>query len=213
MLSIKNLEIKVEGKTVISDFSIEVEAGEVVALTGPNGSGKSSIAMTLMGSAQYIVDSGEIIFDGVDLLKLSMDERARIGLFVSWQNPISIPGVSIFSFCKALQKTTTSLTDFKKYLEELAEKVGLPKEYVLRNVNEGFSGGERKRLELFQLLLLKPKLAILDEIDSGMDTDGIKILGKIIKEMKNSGTSFVIITHNNQLIKELEIERVWKTTN
>lgn len=220
LLEIVNLEVSVDSKIVLRDFAMKVSRGQVVALMGANGSGKSSLAMTLMGNSEYrIENSGEsqVLFEGRDLLKMSVDERSRGGLYVGWQNPITIPGVSVFNLCKSSYEAhgykIQKLVEFKQKLEELAVKVGLTKEYVSRNVNEGFSGGERKRLELLQLLLLKPKLAILDEIDSGLDSGGVKILIKIVTQMKQAGTAFVIITHSKKLAKEIGVEAIWKTTN
>lgn len=191
--------------------------GEIHALMGPNGSGKSSLVNAMLGNPNYKVEGGEVEFMGQSLLDLTSDERARAGLFVAWQTPVMIPGVSVFSLCKAsyeaMGKKIGKLTEFKLKLEKLAEKVGLPAEYVSRSVNEGFSGGERKRLELLQLLLLKPKLAILDEIDSGLDSAGVKILVKIMQEMQKEGASFLLITHNKKILDEVEIKQVWTTIN
>lgn len=215
LLKIDNLKVKVEGKLVISDFQLEIIPGQVIALMGANGSGKSSLAMTLMGHTSYDVQHAEktiIEFDGQDLLKMSTDERARKGLCVAWQNPLPLPGVSIFSFCKAIYEThgnkVNELVQFKKKLESLTVKVGLPKEYISRGVNEGFSGGERKRLELLQILLLQPKLVILDEIDSGLDVGGVKIVINLVNEMKKSGTAFILITHNKKLLDEILVDKI-----
>jgi Fe-S cluster assembly ATP-binding protein len=145
---------------------------------------------------------------------MSSDERARAGLYVAWQSPITIPGVSVFSLCKvsyeAIGQTITTLTEFKHHLEALAVRVGLTKEHISRNVNEGFSGGERKRLELLQLLLLTPKLAVLDEIDSGLDARGIKIVAEIMRELVAQGTSFILITHSKRLLDEMVVDHTWE---
>lgn len=214
LLDVNNLQVTVENKTVIKDFHLQVNKGEVVALMGPNGSGKSSLAMTLMGDARYEVSvkEGDFQFNGKELLGMSIDERSRAGLYNAWQNPISVPGVSVFRLCKSSYEShghkIGELVTFKKKLEELAVKVGLTKEHVSRNVNEGFSGGERKRLELLQLLLLKPKLAILDEIDSGLDIDGLKMVAQIINEMKDEGTAFVLITHYKKLLDYIAVDKI-----
>lgn len=214
LLSIENLGVVVEGKTVVNDLNLRMGQGEVGVLLGSNGSGKSSLAMALMGSTQYIVHSTKLVFEGKDLLKMTSDERARAGLFVSWQNPVSIPGVSVFNLCRAGYEARgnaiAELTEFKRILETLAERVGLPKEYVKRSVNEGFSGGEKKRLELLQLLLFCPKLAILDEIDSGLDTSGVERLMEVIREMKAGGTSFILITHNKKLMDDKDVDTRWE---
>lgn len=215
LLKIDNLQVMVEGKLVINDFQFEIISGQVIALIGANGSGKSSLAMTLMGHTSYDVQHVEkttIEFDGKDLLQMSSDERARKGLYVAWQNPLSLPGVSIFSFCKAIYEAhgnkVNELVQFKKKLENLTAKVGLPIGYIARGVNEGFSGGERKRLELLQLLLLQPKLVILDEIDSGLDVNGVKIVINLVNKMKKSGTAFILITHNKKLLDEILVDKI-----
>lgn len=215
LLSVRDLRVEVEGKLVVGGVSFVIDKAKVIALTGANGSGKSSLAMAMLGDSRFKVQgSSRMMFDSVDLLKMSVDERARAGLFVAWQNPVIIPGMSIFSLCKASYesrgKTIDKLTKFKVKLEELTNQVGLPKQYINRNVNEGLSGGEKKRLELMQLLLLQPKLAILDEMDSGMDSEGVKKLIRIVNEMRVNGTSFVLITHNRKLLDEIEIDETWE---
>ncbi len=223
LLRIDKLTVSVGEKRVLSEMSMSIEQNEIHALMGANGSGKSSLANVLMGSPSYDTQSGTVTFVGKDLLTMTSDERSRAGLYVAWQNPITIPGVSVFSMCKASYESLRqaqgkpsefrSLVLFKNHLEKLAVRVGLTKDYVGRGVNEGFSGGERKRLELLQLLLLKPKLAILDEIDSGLDAKGVKILVTLMQEMKGQGTSFLLITHNKRLLEELSVDKVWKITN
>lgn len=214
LLNVNNLQVTVEAKTVINGLNLNVDKGEVVALMGPNGSGKSSLAMTLMGDSRYKVEGsdGQFDFDGNKLLDMSSDERSRMGLYNAWQNPISIPGVSVFRLCKSSYEAhghkISALVAFKKRLEDLAIKVGLTKDHVSRNVNEGFSGGERKRLELLQLLLLKPKLAILDEIDSGLDIDGLKMVSEIVNEMKIEGTAFILITHYKKMLDYIAVDRI-----
>jgi Fe-S cluster assembly ATP-binding protein len=215
LLEIDSLSVMVESKMVVDGLKLQIAKGEVVILTGDNGSGKSSLTMTLMGDSRFAPQSGsQVSFEGNDLLKMSPDERSSRGLFVAWQNPIAIPGVSVFSLCKTIYEVQgnkiNELVAFKNLLEQMAEKVGLPKGYIGRNVNEGFSGGERKRLELLQMLLLKPKLAILDEIDSGLDGQGVEILAKIIGETKREGTSFLLITHNKKLLKDVVVDKTWE---
>ncbi len=215
LLSVENLQVTVEGKIVLNGLKFAIAKSKVVALIGANGSGKSSLAQMLMGDARFkILEESKAQFLGHNLWKMGVDERAKVGLFVAWQSPITIPGISVFSLCKAAYESRGNkiekLTDFKQKIEDLAAQVGLPKEYVSRNVNEGFSGGEKKRLELLQLLLLEPKLAILDEMDSGMDTDGVKRLIKIVNEMKTAGTSFILITHNKKLLDGVKIDQTWE---
>lgn len=215
ILAVKNLTVVVDGKTVLSNVNLSIRPGEVVALTGVNGSGKSSLAMTLMGHTAYSVKptaATKVEFDGKDLLEMSIDERARAGLFVVWQNPTTIPGVTVFSLaktvCQAQDKQINSLVDFKEKLEMLLERVGLAKDVVGRSINDGFSGGEKKRLELFWLLLLKPKLVILDEVDSGLDVGGRAMVTKVIDELRVSGTAIIVISHYPELIVQIKPERV-----
>lgn len=215
LLKISNLQVAVESKAVIDVAEFEINRGQVVALMGANGSGKSSLAMTLLGDPRYKITENnktKIQLDGVDLIKTSSDERSKSGIFVAWQNPVTIPGVSVFSLCKASYEAQGNilgeLVGFKKKLEKLAQKVDLTKKYVGRDVNDGFSGGEKKRLELLQLLLLEPKLAILDEIDSGLDVDGLKMVAKIVNELKKKGTAFILITHYKKLLDYIDVDRV-----
>lgn len=220
ILRIKDLGVFGGGKLILNGVDIEISQGEVAAIMGPNGSGKSSLALSLMGDYRYeIKEKSKIEFLGKNLLSMDASERARQGLFIAWQNPIAIPGVSLFSLCRASydlvctaqgrEKDYVSLVDFKKMLEGLASRVGLPSDIVGRNINEGFSGGEKKRLELMQLLLLKPKLAILDEIDSGLDVDGLKMVAKIIKQVQKEGTAVVLITHYKKLLDYVEVNKIW----
>jgi Fe-S cluster assembly ATP-binding protein len=213
LLQVSDLSAKVEGELVLDEFSFAVDHKEVVALMGANGSGKSSLAMTLMGDSKYqTLDNSSVKFGDSDLLAMTPDERARAGLYVAWQNPVAITGVSVFNLCKSAYEATghtiPQLTEFKVTLEKLASRVGLSKEYIGRNINEGFSGGEKKRLELLQLLLIKPKLAILDEIDSGLDVDGLKMVSKVVNEMRNEGTAFILITHYKKLLDYVSVNKI-----
>ena len=226
VLDISHLGVLVGKTQVFTDVSLTVNSGEVHVLTGPNGAGKSTMAMTLMGSTQYTVSNlseqiskqeSRISFLGQDLLAMKPHERARAGLFVSWQTPPTIPGVSVFAFTKAsfeaVRGPVEDVVKFKKNLEIHLARVGLPPAYVGRAVNEGFSGGERKRLELLQLLLLEPKLAIFDELDSGLDEAGRKTMIEIIGEMKKTGAAFVVITHYESLQQALRADYTWKLDN
>lgn len=205
VIRVRGLSADVGKLKVLNGVDLDICPGEVHALMGPNGSGKSSLTMTLMGSRQYIVKSGEIYLEKDNLLSLTIDERARRGLFVAWQNPLSIPGVSVFSLCKTAYEAqghnVTSVVAFRDMLSELLLRVGLTREHLGRSMNEGFSGGEKKRLELVQLLLLKPKLALLDEIDSGLDVDALKLVGDVVAELAKKGTSFLLITHYKRLLE------------
>ena len=171
--------------------------------------------MALVGDFRYkILGESKVVFDGKNLLDMSSDERARAGLFTVWQNPVSVPGVSVFTLCRtsyeAMGNKIATLTEFKQTLETLAKRVGLTKEHISRSVNEGFSGGEKKRLELLQLLLLNPKLVILDEIDSGLDSKGISIVVETVNNLKQTGTSFIMITHNKRLLEDVAVDTVWE---
>lgn len=211
LLTISDLSVTVSGKTVLNGINMEIGNGEVVALLGANGSGKSSLANVLMGNNAYEISGGRIEFVGENIGAITVDERVRRGLYVAWQSPLSIPGVSVFNLAKASYestgKTIEKLTEFKTKLEELAKRVGLGNEHVSRSVNEGFSGGERKRLEILQLLLLQPKLAVLDEIDSGLDSAGVLMVTKVINEMREKGTSFILITHNKKILEKVKIDQ------
>lgn len=217
LLTISDLSVTVQGKTVLDGINMELGAGQVLALIGANGSGKSSLANVLMGNGFYEILGGKIELAGENIGELTVDERVRSGLYVAWQNPISIPGVSVFNLAKAsfeaMGNKIDKLTEFKKMLEELALTVGLSKEHVSRSVNEGFSGGERKRLEILQLLLLQPKLVVLDEIDSGLDNEGVLMITNVINEMREKGTSFILITHNKKILEQVKIDKTLEMSN
>ncbi len=217
LLEISDLAGSIGQKKVLKNISFQLKAGSLLAIVGANGGGKSSLAQILMGNPEYLVEQGSITYDGSDLVSLKVEERASLGLYVAWQNPVTIPGVTVFSLCKAAYEanghTIKKLVEFKKLLEELAVSVGLTAEHVARFVNDGFSGGEKKRLELLQLLLLKPKLVVLDEIDSGLDQDGRALIVKVARELRNGGTGLIVISHYDQLINELKPDNVLEMAN
>ncbi len=217
LLEVTGLTGSINGKKVLSNISFGIGSGSLLAVVGANGGGKSSLAQILMGNPEYLVEQGSITFDGSDLVSLKVEERARLGLYVAWQNPVTIPGVTVFSLCKAAYEanghTIMKLVEFKKLLEELAVSVGLTAEHVARFVNDGFSGGEKKRLELLQLMLLKPKLVVLDEIDSGLDQDGRALIVKVVSELRDGGTGLIVISHYDQLINELKPDNVLEMAN
>ena len=217
LLEVSDLTGSIGGKSVLKNISFRLKSGSLLAIVGANGGGKSSLAQVLMGNPDYQIDRGRVLIDGQELQGLTVDERARLGLYVAWQNPISIPGVTVFSLCKAAYEanghTIKKLVEFKKLLEDLAVSVGLTLSHVARFVNEGFSGGEKKRLELLQLLLLKPKLVVLDEIDSGLDQDGRALIVKVVRELRDGGTGLIVISHYEQLISELKPNVVMEMAN
>ncbi len=209
MLSIKNLHAEVEGKKILKGINLTVNAGEVHAIMGPNGSGKSSLASVLAGRENYQVTEGEVLFDGMNLLDMAPEIRAREGLFLAFQYPIEIPGVSNINFLKtALAEIRTykglAPLDAKEFLKLTKEKqklVEFDAKLVNRSLNEGFSGGEKKRNEIFQLAMLEPRLSILDETDSGLDIDALRIVSKGVNKLRSDKNAFVMITHYQRLLE------------
>lgn len=216
-LVVKNLVVQVNNKAVLKSVNLRVESGEVVALTGVNGSGKSSLAMTLLGSDVYQVKKGSIFFNKTDLLELGVEERVRHGLLVAWQNPITVPGVTVFSLAKAAYEVKgykiQSLVEFKQRIEQLLTRVGFTKEVVSRSINDGFSGGEKKRLELFWILLLEPKLVVMDELDSGLDVGGRDLVIEIIQELRVKNCAVIVITHYPELLNTIKPDRIMEMRN
>jgi Fe-S cluster assembly ATP-binding protein len=210
MLQIKNLSVSVnEGsKQILKNFSLSVKAGEVHAIMGPNGTGKSTLGNVLAGKDGYEITSGEVIFNGVDILSLEVEERAHLGLFLAFQYPIEIPGVSNANFLKASVNETRkaqgleplSAGDFLKKMREKMQLVEMKNDFISRSVNVGYSGGEKKRNEIFQMAMLEPKLAILDETDSGLDIDALKIVSNGVNALRNADNAFIIITHYQRLL-------------
>lgn len=208
MLSIKNLRAGIEGKEIIKGFNLEVKAGEVHAIMGPNGSGKSTLSNVLAGREDYIVSGGEVSFNGKNLLDMSPEVRAREGLFLAFQYPIEIPGVSNINFLKTAINEIRAYKgigpmeakDFLKLIKEKQALVELQGSLAGRSVNEGFSGGEKKRNEIFQMAVLEPTLAILDETDSGLDIDALRIVANGVNKLRSANRSFVVITHYQRLL-------------
>ena len=216
MLSIKDLRANVQDKEILKGLSLEVKAGEVHAIMGPNGSGKSTLGHVLAGREGYQATSGEVLFQGKDLLDMDTEERARAGLFLAYQYPVEIPGVSNMEFLKASvdavreargQERLDSAT-FMKKARETCKAVNLDQNFLKRGVNEGFSGGEKKRNELMQLMLLEPKLAILDETDSGLDIDALQVIADGVNQMRSPDRSFVLVTHYQRLLNYIEPDYV-----
>ncbi|MCK4661708.1 MAG: Fe-S cluster assembly ATPase SufC [Bacteroidales bacterium] len=208
MLSIKNLYVEIEGNEILKGINLEVKAGEVHAIMGPNGSGKSTLAMILAGREMFHVTKGEIIYEGENLLELSPEDRAKKGIFLGFQYPIEIPGVSMVNFMKTAVNEhrkykglkPLSSSDFLKLMKEKKNLVEITSQLTNRSVNEGFSGGEKKRNEIFQLAMLEPKLAILDETDSGLDIDALKIVANGVNKLKTKDNASIIITHYQRLL-------------
>jgi len=208
MLSIKNLYVSVEGQEILKGINLEVKPGEIHAIMGPNGSGKSTLANVLAGRAEYEITAGEITYNGEDLLEKSPEDRAREGIFLSFQYPVEIPGVPMVNFLKTavnehrkyqgLKELTAG--EFLKLMREKMDMVDLHPQLTNRSVNEGFSGGEKKKNEIFQMALLEPKLAILDETDSGLDIDALKTVAHGVNALKSPETSTIVVTHYQRLL-------------
>ena len=208
MLKINNLHASVEDKTILKGINLEVKPGEVHAIMGPNGSGKSTLASVIAGKEEYEVEEGEILLEGENIDELAAEERAHKGVFLSFQSPVEIPGVSNANFMKssvnAIRKARgeepLSPKDFLARMREKSALVEIDKSFMSRAVNEGFSGGEKKRNEIFQLAMLEPKLALLDETDSGLDIDALKIVSHGVNALRNENNAFVLITHYQRLL-------------
>lgn len=208
LLSIKNLHANVEGKEILRGLDLEVNEGEIHAIMGPNGAGKSTLASVLVGNPNFEVTEGEVDFQGKDLLELAPEERACEGLFLSFQYPVEIPGVSMVNFMRAAVNETRkhkgldaiSASDFLKLMKEKRELVELDSTLASRSVNEGFSGGEKKRNEIFQMAMLDPKLAILDETDSGLDIDALRIVAAGVNKLRRKDNATIVITHYQRLL-------------
>ncbi|MBR1863318.1 MAG: Fe-S cluster assembly ATPase SufC [Ruminococcus sp.] len=212
LLKINGLYAGIEEKELLHGISLEIDKGETHVLMGPNGAGKSTLGHTLMGSPEYEVTGGTIEFDGEDITELGADKRAQKGLFLSFQNPIEIPGISLSAFLRsALEQRTgerIKLMAFQKKLRAAMEVLQMDPEYAERDLNVGFSGGEKKKAEILQLLMLDPRLAILDETDSGLDVDAVKTVSAGVAEYRRENeNSLLIITHNTKILESLKVDR------
>ena len=212
LLRIAGLSVSAEDKELLHGVSLSIGEGETHVIMGHNGAGKSTLGCTVMGSPEYTVTGGKIYFDGEDITELSADKRARLGIFLSFQNAVEIPGITLSEFLRnALEQVTGTrikLWDFKKKLAAAMELLDMDSAYAERELNVGFSGGEKKKAEILQLLMLRPRLAILDETDSGLDVDAVKTVSKGIEEYRKSvGGSLMIITHNARLLENLSLDR------
>ena len=208
MLQIRNLHAAIADKEILKGINLEVKKGEIHAIMGPNGSGKSTLSSVLVGNPSYEVTEGEVLFEGQDLLELEPEERAHLGLFMSFQYPVEIPGVSMVNFMRAAlneKRKAQGLdpipaAEFLKLMKQKRELVELDNKLASRSVNEGFSGGEKKRNEIFQMAMPEPKLAILDETDSGLDIDALRIVAKGVNELRSPENATIVITHYQRLL-------------
>ena len=208
MLKIKNLHASIEGKDILKGINLEVKPGEVHAIMGPNGSGKSTLASVIAGKEDYEVEEGEILLNEEPMDELGADERAHKGIFLSFQYPVEIPGVSVTNFMKtAINETRKAqgleempANEMLKKIREKAELLEIDRKFLSRSLNEGFSGGEKKRNEIFQMAMLEPKLAILDETDSGLDIDALRIVANGVNKLKSKDNAVIVITHYQRLL-------------
>jgi Fe-S cluster assembly ATP-binding protein len=208
MLSIKNLHASIEDKAILKGINLQVKAGEVHAIMGPNGAGKSTLSSIIAGNENYTVTDGEILLEGEDISEFSVEERAHKGVFLSFQYPVEIPGVSVTNFIKtsinetrkANGKEDMPANEMLKLIREKSELLEIDRKFLSRSLNEGFSGGEKKRNEIFQMAMLEPKLAILDETDSGLDIDALRIVANGVNKLKNENNAVLVITHYQRLL-------------
>src|SRR5690554_1423135 len=212
MLKIKDLYAGLEGKDILKGINLEVKAGEVHAIMGPNGSGKSTLASVVAGKEEFEVTKGEIIYENEDISELDPEERAHKGIFLSFQYPIEIPGVSVTNFIKtAINETRKAkkmddmpASEMLKMIKEKAAMLEIDRKFLSRSLNEGFSGGEKKRNEIFQMAMLEPKLAILDETDSGLDIDALKVVANGVNKIRNNDNAIILITHYQRLLEYIQ---------
>lgn len=212
LLKIQDLNVNIENKQVLHNVSLTVNAGETHVLMGPNGAGKSTLGFTIMGNPRYTVSGGKIFFDGEDITEMGADKRAAKGIFLSFQTPLEVPGISLESFIRtALQQRTgkrVKLFQFQKELKAMMQILNMDESYASRDLNVGFSGGEKKKSEILQLLMLKPKLAILDETDSGLDVDAVRTVSRGIEEyQKTQNGALIIITHSTKILESLKVDK------
>ncbi|PJE64329.1 MAG: Fe-S cluster assembly ATPase SufC [Candidatus Ryanbacteria bacterium CG10_big_fil_rev_8_21_14_0_10_43_42] len=212
VLQINNIHIAADAMEIVHGVTLEIPRGEIVALMGPNGSGKSTLVSALMGHPRFCITGGSLVLDGKDITQLPAYEKARRGLFLSPQHPPEIPGVSVFSFLRSVynivQKHPMSVPDFKNYIEEKAAMLGMDNAFLKRSLNEGFSGGEKKRMEMLQLSLFVPTYAFLDETDSGLDVDALKIIANSIVRIKHD-MGILVITHHTHILSYLVPDKVY----
>jgi Fe-S cluster assembly ATP-binding protein len=211
-LEIRNLHVEVEGKEILRGVDLDVSQGEIHALMGPNGSGKSTLANTIMGHPSYVITEGKILFRGKDATEMEPDERARLGLFMAFQYPSAIPGVSVVNFLrtainaqrKARGEEPINLKDFRKQLEQKMDLLKVDREFTRRYLNDGFSGGEKKRCEILQMSILEPVVAVMDETDSGLDIDALRTVAEAVNAMRGPELGVLIITHYQRILSYIE---------
>ena len=212
MLKIEDLQVEIDGQEIVKGLDLEVGKGEIHAIMGPNGSGKSTLANVLMGHPRYEVTEGSITFQGEDVFELEPDERAKLGMFLAFQYPSEVPGVSVANFLRtavnSVREEELSPMEMYRLIQEKMGIMQMDPKFAERYLNEGFSGGEKKRNEILQMLMLDPKLAIMDETDSGLDIDALQVVAKGVNEMKGPEFSAVIITHYQRILRYIEPDRV-----
>ena len=212
MLKVENLHVEIDGNEIVKGLDLEVGKGEIHAIMGPNGSGKSTLANVLMGHPRYEVTEGSVTYEGEDVLELEPDERAKMGMFLAFQYPSEVPGVSVANFLRtavnSVREEELSPMEMYKLLQEKMAIMRMDPKFAERYLNEGFSGGEKKRNEILQLLMLEPRLAILDETDSGLDIDALQVVARGVNEMRGPEFSAVLITHYQRILRYIEPDRV-----
>jgi Fe-S cluster assembly ATP-binding protein len=216
-LQVRDLHVSVEGKEILKGIDLTIDSGEVHAVMGPNGSGKSTLALTLMGHPRYKVTAGGATYDGTDLLALPVDQRAKAGMFLAFQYPIAIPGVSVASFLRTAinarrardgEKNDMPIPQFRKMLTEKSELLEVDQSFLTRSVNDGFSGGEKKRLEMLQMHMFQPSFAVLDETDSGLDIDALQTVAHGIEALRSPEVGILLITHYERILRYVHPDRV-----
>ncbi len=212
LLKIENLQVGVEDKVILDELNLTIRSGEAHVLMGPNGAGKSTLGNAIMGHPLYNICKGSIVFDGDDITNETTDVRAKKGIFLSFQNPEEVPGIALGNFLRVSREAVTGeaprILKFQKEMKSLMDSLEINRDYAARYLNVGFSGGEKKKAEILQMLMLNPKFAILDETDSGLDVDAVKIVSKGIHQFRNDKNSLLIITHNAKILEGLKVDYV-----
>ena len=211
LLEVKDLNVNIADKEILKGLSISVGKGETHVIMGPNGAGKSTLGHSIMGDPRYEIQSGSILFEGEELIEMNPAERSKKGLFLTFQNPIEVPGITLANFIRSAmdqrREKKIRIWEFRKELEKVLSVLEMDSDYADRDLNVGFSGGEKKKAEILQLLMLTPKLAILDETDSGLDVDAVRVVSKGVSEFRgNTDGSLVIITHNTKILDSLDVD-------